>query len=61
MTSFKSILTSIHFGWDYYVVYFLFKPEKLFRYHNYMYWKWRDRYCSDEEFNMYLESVDSLD
>jgi hypothetical protein len=43
--------------WDYYVMYFLFKSDKLLQYHRWMKKKWGDRYCTQEEYDKYVSEL----
>ncbi len=43
--------------WDYYVMYFLFKSDKLLQYHRWMKKKWGDRYCTQQEYDEYVKSL----
>jgi hypothetical protein len=54
----KRILNYIEFKWDYVVLYIMTHPNQLHRYHIYMYNKWKERYCTKEQLDDYLRSLD---
>jgi hypothetical protein len=56
----KTILKKLDWVFEYYFVYFLFKPDKLQRYHYYMMKKWGDKYCTKEEYEEYLKTLSEL-
>ena len=53
----KRLRTELVYLWDYYVMYFFFKSDKLLQYHRWMKKKWGDRYCTQEEYDKYTESL----
>jgi hypothetical protein len=56
-TNMKTFLKKFEWLYEYYIVYYLFSPNKLQRYHTYMRRKWKDRYCTQEEFDDYLRNL----
>jgi hypothetical protein len=42
----KKIFKWVEWKFDFYFTYFLYNPNKRFRYHRYMIKKWGDRYIS---------------
>jgi hypothetical protein len=42
----KKFFKELEWRWDYYFLYFLFNPNKVHRYHEYMTKKWGERYTS---------------
>ena len=53
----KRLLTWIEYKFDYVMGYIMTNPMDLPRYHRYMYTKWGERYCTKEEYDEYLESL----
>jgi hypothetical protein len=53
----KTFLKKLEWFYDYYFVYFMFSPNKLHRYHYYMWKKWGEKYCTKEEFDEYLKTL----
>lgn len=53
----KRLLKEIELLWDFYVIYFFFKTDKLLQYHRWMKKKWGDRYCTQEEFDEYIKTL----
>ena len=43
----KKIWKTLEYNFDYYFVYFLYKTEKIDRYHDFMIKKWGNRYLKD--------------
>jgi hypothetical protein len=54
----KRFLKELEFRWEYYIVYFLFHPNKRMVYHTFMRRKWKEKYCTREQWEEYLRSVD---
>jgi hypothetical protein len=46
MKKLKHLLKELEWKWDFYFVIFLYNPNKVDRYHNYMTKKWGKRYTS---------------
>jgi hypothetical protein len=53
----KRLQTEMVYLWDYYVMYFFFKSDKLLQYHRWMKRKYGDRYCTQEEYDNYIDSL----
>jgi hypothetical protein len=53
----KRFFKQLEWVFEYYFVYFLFKPDKLHRYHYFMRKKWGDKYCTKEEYDEYLKTL----
>lgn len=53
----KRLVKQIEFFWDYHVVYFLFKYDKLLQYHRLMKKKWGDKYCTQQEYDEYIRNL----
>jgi hypothetical protein len=53
----KRLLKELELLWDFYVIYFFFKTDKLLQYHRWMKKKWGDRYCTQEEYDEYIKTL----
>ena len=53
----KRFKIEVEYLWDYYFIFFLFKSDKLLQYHRWMKKKWGDRYCTQEEYDKYIDSL----
>lgn len=53
----KRFLKELELLWDFYVIYFFFKTDKLLQYHRWMKKKWGDRYCTQEEYDEYIKTL----
>jgi hypothetical protein len=52
----RTFLKRINWVYDYNVVYFLYSPLHRDRYHHYMFNKWGEKYCTQEEYDEYFRS-----
>jgi len=52
----RAFLKRIDWVYDYNVVYFLYSPLHRDRYHHYMFKKWGEKYCTQEEYDEHFRS-----
>jgi hypothetical protein len=53
----KRFKLELEWLWDFYVIYFIFKTDKLLQYHRWMKKKYGPRYCTQEEFDEYIKTL----